>query len=66
MPQLNRSQLFSCSFPLPSPDEQRHIVAHLDGVQAQVAVLKQAQEATAVELERPEQAILARAFRGQL
>lgn len=51
--------------PLPI-SEQRRIVAHLDSVQAQVTALKQAQEATDAELHRLEQAILDRAFRGEL
>lgn len=52
--------------PLPSLSEQRHIVEYLDSVHAQVTTLKWAQEAAAVELERLEQAVLARAFRGEL
>jgi len=51
--------------PLPI-SEQRRIVAHLDSVQAQVTALKQAQEATDAELHCLEQAILDRAFRGEL
>jgi type I restriction enzyme S subunit len=47
-------------------DEQRCIVAYLDSVQAQAAALKRAQEDTDAELHRLEQAILDRAFRGEL
>ena len=65
-PKLDRSQLFSYPFPLPVPSEQHRIVKHLDSVQSQVAALKRAQKAAATELERLEQSILARAFRGEL
>jgi hypothetical protein len=51
---------------LPFLDEQCRIVAHLDGVQAQVAELKRLQAQLVAELERMEGAILARAFRGEL
>lgn len=51
--------------PLPI-SEQRRIVAYLDSVQAQVTALKQAQQDTDAELHRLEQAILDRAFRGEL
>lgn len=52
--------------PLPSLADQQHIITYLDSVQAQVTALKQAQEATDVELHRLEQAILDQAFRGEL
>jgi type I restriction enzyme S subunit len=52
--------------PLPSIDDQRRIVDYLDSVQAQAAALKRAQEDTDAELRRLEQAILDRAFRGEL
>ena len=47
-------------------DKQRRIVAYLDGVQARVAALRQAQAAAGEEPARLEQSILARAFRGEL
>ena len=52
--------------PLLSLPEQRRIVAYLDQVQAQTTALKGAQEATDAELHRLEQAILDKAFRGEL
>jgi type I restriction enzyme S subunit len=52
--------------PLPPLGEQRHIVEYLDSVQVQVAELKRLQAESAAELERLEQSILARAFRGEL
>jgi type I restriction enzyme S subunit len=66
MPKLNRRQLFSYPFPLPSLDEQRRIVEYLDDVQAQVVELKCLQADSAAELERLRGAVLARAFRGEL
>lgn len=46
--------------------EQSRITSHLNFVQTQAAALKRAQEDTAAELRRLEQAILDRAFRGEL
>jgi type I restriction enzyme S subunit len=56
------------SIPVPpcSLSEQHRIVSHLHLVQTQVAALKRAQEDTDAELRRLEQAILDRAFRGEL
>lgn len=45
---------------------QRSIVTYLDNVHAKVATLNGAHEATEAELHRLEQAILDRAFRGEL
>ena len=63
---INTKMLARVEIPLPSFPEQRRIVAYLDAVQAHITTLRQAQEAAAAELERLEQAILARAFRGEL
>ncbi|MDR7415273.1 MAG: restriction endonuclease subunit S [Armatimonadota bacterium] len=52
--------------PLPPLEEQRRIVAHLEAVQERVRALKEAQAATEAELQRLEQAILDKAFRGEL
>ena len=52
--------------PLPPLDEQRRIVAHLEAVQEKIKALKEAQVATEAELKRLEQAILEKAFRGEL
>jgi type I restriction enzyme S subunit len=51
---------------MPSKEKQRRIVAYLDKIQSQVTALKQAREATETELQRLEQAILDKAFRGEL
>jgi len=52
--------------PLPPLEEQRRIVAHLQEVQEKIKALKEAQEQTEAELKRLEQAILEKAFRGEL
>jgi len=52
--------------PLPPLAEQRRIVAHLQDVQEKIKALKEAQTQTEVELKRLEQAILEKAFRGEL
>jgi type I restriction enzyme S subunit len=52
--------------PLPPLEEQRRIVAHLQEVQEKTKALKEAQEQTEAELKRLEQAILEKAFRGEL
>jgi hypothetical protein len=46
--------------------EQHRIIEYLDGVQAQVVELKRLQVESAVELERLSEAVLARAFRGEI
>ena len=51
---------------LPPVDGQRHIVAYLDGVQAQVDELTALQDATQAELEALLPSVLDRAFRGEL
>jgi type I restriction enzyme S subunit len=58
--------MLTVPIPLPSIGEQRHIVAYLDSVQTQATALKRAQQDTDAELRRLEQAILDRAFRGEL
>ncbi len=66
-PNMNARILSRLKVPIPrDKNTQRRIVAYLDAVQAHITTLRQAQEAAAAELERLEQAILARAFRGEL
>jgi type I restriction enzyme S subunit len=52
--------------PIPTLGEQHRIVEYLDSVQAQVTDLEHLHAESSVELERSEQSILARAFRGEL
>jgi type I restriction enzyme S subunit len=63
---INQGDVGSIVFQIPSLAEQRHVVEYLICVREQVEDLKQAQEAGEVELDRLEQSILARAFRGEL
>ena len=65
-PAVTDNDVFETYIPLPPLPEQHRIVAYLDQIQAQVIALKQAQQETESELERLEQAILDRAFRGEL
>lgn len=64
-PGLNLTQLRELQLPVPPLAKQRCIIEHLDNVQAQTEDLKRAQKVMATELERLEQSILARAFRGE-
>jgi type I restriction enzyme S subunit len=63
---INQTNLKSLPIPLPPLAEQRRIVAHLEAVQERLKALKEAQAATEAELKRLEQAILEKAFRGEL
>lgn len=63
---ITKRELQALAVPLPPLEEQRRIVAHLERVQEKVKILKDAQAATDAELQRLEQAILDRAFRGML
>ncbi len=66
-PNVNARVLGSLQIPFPpSAQEQRRTVTYLDQVQAQVTALKQAQKTTETELQRLEQSILDKAFRGDL
>jgi type I restriction enzyme S subunit len=63
---LNTAAIKEIRVPLTSVAEQRCIVAYLDAVQQKATALKQAQSAMGAELRRLEQAILDKAFRGEL
>ncbi len=65
-PRVRLDALWDALIPLPPLEEQRRIVAYLDAVQERVKALKAAQAATEAELKRLEQAILDKAFRGEL
>jgi type I restriction enzyme S subunit len=65
-PSLRLSEVSKLLIPLPPLEEQRRIVAHLQEVQEKIKALKEAQEQTEAELKRLEQAILDKAFRGEL
>ena len=63
---VNSKKLNSLPVNLPPLDEQRRIVAYLDGLQAQVDRLKALQAQTAAELEALLPSILDKAFKGEL
>ena len=65
-PNLKKSDYVKLPIPLPPLEEQRRIVVHLQEVQEKIKALKEAQEQTEAELKRLEQAILEKAFRGEL
>lgn len=65
-PRVSLSALETVQVPLPPLPEQRRIVAYLEAVQERIRALKEAQKATEVALKDLEQAILERAFRGEL
>jgi len=65
-PRIRMDALWNALIPLPPIPEQRRIVAYLDQIQTKVTALKKAQESTEAELHGLEQAILDKAFRGEL
>lgn len=65
-PNLPGTKLKTLKIPRPPLQEQRRIVAYLDGVAETARGLKQRQEDTDAELKRLEQSILDRAFRAEL
>ncbi|MHA2612017.1 MAG: restriction endonuclease subunit S [bacterium JZ-2024 1] len=65
-PNLKKADYVQIPLPLPPLSEQGQIVAYLEAVQARIQALKEGQTATEAELKRLEQAILEKAFRGEL
>lgn len=65
-PNFNGKKLAAIQVPIAPTDEQRRIVAYLDGLQAKVDALKKLQAHTAAELDALLPAILDRAFKGEL
>ena len=63
---LRPDTVLGALIPLPPVSEQRRIVAYLQEVQEKIKALKEAQVQTEAELTRLEQAILEKAFRGEL
>lgn len=63
---FTKAQIEQLKIPLCALDEQRRIVAYLDGLQAQVDRLKALQAQTAAELEALLPSILDQAFKGEL
>ena len=65
-PHLNIGSLRKFKFILPPLDEQRRIVAYLDGLQAKVNALRELQSASGEELSALMPSILDKAFKGEL
>jgi type I restriction enzyme S subunit len=65
-PHLNIGALRKFKFILPPLDEQRRIVAYLDGLQAKVNALRGLQSQTQEELDALLPSVLDRAFKGEL
>lgn len=65
-PNVNGKKLANIRVPIPPPDEQRHIVAYLDSLQAKVNALKHLQAETQAELDALLPSILDKAFKGEL
>ncbi|HWP92516.1 MAG TPA: restriction endonuclease subunit S [Thermodesulfobacteriota bacterium] len=63
---VNAKKLQAMPIPLPSLNEQHSIIAYLEQIRARVQALKRVQEVTEREFHRLEQAILGKAFRGEL
>ena len=65
-PNISLTDLRKLCLPVPSLDQQRDVVAHLDTLQAQVDELTALQDATQAELDALLPSVLDRAFRGEL
>lgn len=63
---LSVGRIKQITVPVPSPSDQRRIVAYLDGLQANVDALKKFQVETAAELDALLPSILDKAFKGEL
>ncbi|MGH8068726.1 MAG: hypothetical protein ACRERE_26530 [Candidatus Entotheonellia bacterium] len=63
---INVRELSAVRIPIPKLSDQQHIIEYLAKVEVQAAALKDAQDEADAELRRLEQAILDRAFRGEL
>jgi type I restriction enzyme S subunit len=61
-----RGLLNSIPIPVPPLEEQRRLVAYLDGLQAQVSALRAVQAETERELSALMPSVLDRAFKGEL
>jgi type I restriction enzyme, S subunit len=65
-PNINLRILDTIIIPIPPLDEQRRIVAYLDGLQAKVNALREYQSASGEELSAMMPSVLDKAFKGEL
>ncbi len=65
-PNVNGQKLINIRVPVPPLDEQRRIVAYLDGLQSKVNALRELQSASGEELSVLMPSILDKAFKGEL
>jgi type I restriction enzyme S subunit len=63
---VNSKKLAALPISLPPLDEQRRILAYLDGLQAKVNALRELQSASGQELSALMPSILDKAFKGEL
>ena len=63
---MNARKLASLQIPLPPLPKQKRIVASLDNIQQKAQTLQKLQEETEKEVEKVREAILHKAFRGEL
>ena len=66
LPRLRTGLLESILIPVPPLDEQRRIVAYLDGLQAKINALRELQSQSQEELDALLPSVLDKAFRGEL
>ncbi len=65
-PNISLGNLRNLTLPVPPLDQQRRIVAYLDGLQATAEAIRAAQAETQKELDALMPSVLAKAFRGEL
>lgn len=65
-PNISQKVIRETELPVPPLEEQRRLVAYLDGLQAQVSQLRHYQEETQKELDALMPSILDKAFKGEL
>ena len=65
-PNVNGKKLANIRVPIAPVEEQRHIVAHVDDLQARIDSLKQLQAETATELDALLPSVLDKAFNGNV
>jgi len=66
MKNIGKGKILDLKLPVPAQEQQRRIVAYLDGLQAKVERLKALQQQTAAELDALLPSILDKAFKGEL